>query len=336
MFPVSKNDVNADWRPTATLETLTKRAMLLASIRKFFADREVLEVETPCLGRSIGTDVHLDFFSTEILGSGHMQQKLYLQTSPEFAMKRLLAAGSGSIYQICKAYRNQDVGRHHNPEFSLLEWYRVGFDLHQLMDEVEDLVCRLFGRLGATRLPSERLSYRDVFFEYTGIDCYTESTADFEIGAKTHGLVCGSDSNPDDTSFWLDFLFSHLVQPQLGQNRLTFIYDYPACQSALARIDPAKPKTAERMELFIDGIEMANGYYELRDPMEHEQRFRKDLKEREIRGLAPPNLDQRFLDCLRVGLPECAGVAIGLDRILMVLTGATDIEQVVAFPINRA
>lgn len=310
---------------------------MLSIVRRFFAIRHVLEVETPCLGQTTGTEVHLNFFSTDLLDSdAHQQQKLFLQTSPEFAMKRLLAAGSGSIYQICKAFRNCEHGPVHNPEFTLLEWYRVGFDLNQLMDEIETLMLQLFDGSSVTLGTSERISYQEVFLRFTGIDIFKASIPDFVRSAKNHGLAGAFDLCQDEISVWLDYMFSHLVQPHLGRDNLTFIYDYPACQCAMARKKPGVPEVAQRLEVFVNGIELANGYYELVEPNEQKQRFRRELQERDKRGLPLPKLDNRFLQALEFGLPECSGVAIGLDRALMLLSGVSCIDDVLAFPISSA
>lgn len=305
---------------------------MLASVRRFFAERDILEVETPCLSHAIGTDVHLEFFSTEFRRcDGDIEQTLYLQTSPEFAMKRLLAAGSGSIYQICKAYRNQELGQLHNPEFTILEWYRKGADLQALMDDINSLFCRLFEESNIEFGPSQRIRFRDIFFEETGIDLATASVTEFKQSAKARAIkgadkICG-----ENLSLWIDYLFSHFIQPHMGQGRLTFIYEYPRCQAALAKLLPRQPQFAERMEVYFNGIELANGYDELTDPKEQMQRFNTDMEDRKTHGLRPATLDQRLINALASGMPACSGVAVGLDRLLMILTGAEHIDQVLAF-----
>ena len=322
------------WQPSSSPANLRFRAQLLANIRQFFAEREVMEVETPLLCQGIGTDPHLDFFSTE-LSALPRQQTLYLQTSPEFAMKRMLAAGCGSIYQICKAFRKGETGRYHNPEFTLLEWYQVGFDLPQLMDEITALLQSVL-KAEQFQMQPQRYRYVDVFKQYTGLDALRFSISDYQRCAEAHQFhealqLCG-----EDHATWLDFLFSHLVQPHLGKQGFCLVYEYPACQAALARIKNDNPLVAERVELFMQGIELGNGYYELIDPVEQEQRFDGDIQLRRQHNLCIPDKDQRFLAALKSGLPACAGMAIGLDRLLMILCASTDIEQVLAFKTQQA
>ncbi|MBL6985782.1 MAG: EF-P lysine aminoacylase GenX [Methylobacter sp.] len=322
-----------DWRPSCAIELMRLRAQLLAELRQFFAERSVLEVETPILSHSIGTDPQLAFFTTEYCLSPR-QQTLFLQTSPEFAMKRLLAAGSGSIYQISKAFRNGESGRFHNPEFTLLEWYRVGFTLPQLMDEIDELFAGLFS--GQSLQETQRVSYQDVFISYTGLDPLVFSYQDYCVFARESQLpeavtICGYDHG-----MWLDFIFSHKVQPYLGENSLCMVYDYPACQSSLARISEANEQVTDRVELFMNGIELGNGYYELADAKEQSSRFDKELAIRKQEELPVTVKDQRLIAALESGLPECSGVAIGLDRLLMQLSGSSSIDEVLSFPIRCA
>ncbi|MEY3808716.1 MAG: hypothetical protein RI893_1692 [Pseudomonadota bacterium] len=322
-----------DWQPTCSLELIRLRAKMLAELRQFFAEKLVLEVETPLLSHSSGTDPQLEFFTTDYCLLPH-RQTLFLQTSPEFAMKRLLAAGSGSIYQIGKAFRNGESGRFHNPEFTLLEWYRVGFSLAQLMDEIAELIAGLFSDQGLQE--TQRVSYQDVFVSYTGLNPLIFSYQDYCAFARDSQLseaisLCGYDHG-----LWLDFLFSHKVQPYLGENALCLVYGYPACQSSLARISEQNHQIAERVELFINGIELGNGYYELIDPKEQNERFDKEQVIRQQQKLPVTVKDQRLVAALESGLPECSGVAIGLDRLLMLLSGSTAIDEVLSFPICRA
>ncbi len=322
-----------DWQPSCSLEALHLRARLLHDIRAFFQARSVLEVETPLLCHSTGTDPQLAFFSTDFHSLPH-RQALFLQTSPEFAMKRLLAAGSGSIYQICKAFRNGEVGRFHNPEFTLLEWYRVGFTLQALMDEVADLFAELFKGQGLQA--TQRLSYQSVFRQYTGLDPLQFCYGDYCTYALASGLpeavtLCG-----DDHLLWLDMLFSHKIQPFLGANALCMVYGYPACQPSLAKVSADNPLTVERVELFINGIELGNGYYELTDATEQASRFNKEIRQRQEQKLPAVIEDGRLLAALAAGLPECAGIAIGLDRLLMLLGAATTIGDTLSFPVDRA
>jgi len=309
---------------------------MLAKIRHFFAQRGVLEVETPLLCHAAGTDPNLQPFIADYRQPGQAQgTPLYLQTSPEFAMKRLLAAGAGSIYQICKAFRNEEAGRHHNPEFTILEWYRVGFGLEALMDEVDALLGCLFA--GCRQMPAaERIAYRDLFTRHTGLDPITASLAGFAGCARNHGLheaeaLCGQDRN-----IWLDLLFSHLVQPGLGQGRPCFVHDYPACLPSLARPKPGEPDVVERVEVFMDGLELGNGYHELADAIEQERRFDADLEVRQESNLHLPPKDRRLLAALAHGLPDCSGIALGLDRLLMLANNAPTLAQTLAFAVDGA
>jgi lysyl-tRNA synthetase class 2 len=326
--------MSPDWRPSCTVQQLRQRAQLLQDIRTFFADKGVLEVETPLLCRSIGSDPNVDFFTSQCCTPPHIET-FYLQTSPEFAMKRLLAAGSGSIYQICKAFRNSEVGRFHNPEFTMLEWYRVGFDLPALMDEIADLLLYVSGDNARWR-NIERISYSAVFHRHTGLDALKFSPEAYAQCALQRGVPEAAELCGDDHAVWLDLLFSHLIQPHLGRPGITLVYDYPACQSSLARSKPDQPELSERVEVFVAGVELGNGYFELADTEEQERRFLQEIDLRRNRGLPPTVPDQRLLAALQSGLPACAGMAIGLDRLLMLLHGSEHIDTVLAFPANRA
>ena len=332
---MSSSKARADWQPSCGYEALRARAAALKQIRSFFDERGVTEVETPLLCQTAGTDPNLHPFTSNFLQPGQTEGSvLYLQTSPEFAMKRLLASGSGSIYQICKAFRNEECGRHHNPEFTLLEWYRTGFGIDELMDEIEALLAALFHGKRNLAL-AKRVSYRQLFEELAGTDPLRASFREFAECARRHHLgeasaICGEDRNT-----WLDFLFSHIIQPQLGQGRAHFVYDYPACLPSLARKKPGDESVVERVEIFLDGLELGNGYHELADATEQESRFDADLAVRQQRGLLMPPKDRRLLGALAHGLPDCSGVAIGLDRLLMLMTGSDDIAHVLAFPVSK-
>jgi elongation factor P--(R)-beta-lysine ligase len=319
----------SDWPPRASIDSLRLRARLLAQIRAFFLERNVLEVETPCMASSGASDVHIASLVTRCQAAGG-DSRLYLQTSPEFAMKRLLAAGSGPIYQVCRAFRDGESGRLHNPEFTLLEWYRPGFDHFVLMDELESLVDQLLG----SAAPARRLSYRDAFLEFGAIDPFEETTSALLARAEARGLTLAT-ASPPDRDLILDFLFSHTVQAYLGDGRV-FVHDYPASQAALARVRAGEPPVAERFELFINGVEIANGYHELADANEQRRRFAADGHARRRLGLEPMPVDERLLAALSAGLPHCAGVAVGLDRLFMVAAGENSIDAVIAFPLDRA
>ena len=309
------------WKPGTDYDVLLARARLNREIRAFFEARSVLEVETPVLGAATVTDINLESLRSSCQVAGVVEDR-FLQTSPEYAMKRLLCAGSGPIYQISKAFRDAETGRFHNPEFTLLEWYRPGYDQHQLMDELDALIQRL-------GLPAaQKSTYRDVMTLHAGLDPATVTIASLSAQARALGVQDeGLGLSADD---YLDLILTHTVQPGLGLGA-TFIYDYPATQAALARIRPGNPPLAERFELFIDGVEVANGYHELTDPVEQRERFAQDLEQRRQRGLPTPPVDERFLSALEAGLPPCAGVAVGLDRILMIATGKTSLEEVLTF-----
>ncbi len=316
---------SSDWRPGCDLDALRQRAGMLARIRRYFQEAGLLEVETPLLDTGVGTDPHLQFF---IVPSDF--HHLYLQTSPEFAMKRLLAAGVGSMYQICKAFRGGESGRLHNPEFTLLEWYRVGFGLNQMMDEVASLLQLLLeGRVAG----QSRLSYSEVFQASVGVPWDAPfsllSRQASALGLKEGEQLCGQ-----NRSLWLDFLFSHVVQPKLPTDQLVFVYDYPVALAALARLKPGQPQTAERFEVFVNSIELGNGYRELTDPNEQRARFEAEQKLRFESGLPCPGIDEALLAALESGLPECSGVAVGLDRVLMLVMGHDSIERVLAFPLR--
>jgi lysyl-tRNA synthetase class 2 len=325
---VPKSD--STWRPTATLETLRLRARLLNRIRAFFSDRGVLEVETPALSRATVTDPHLHSLATTCRAPGG-PAALYLQTSPEFAMKRLLAAGAGSIFQICRVFRDGESGRLHNPEFTMVEWYRVGFDHHQLMDEVALLVNNAL----QDRVPlanSERLSYREAFERHAGIDPLMADDTSLRACAAGHGIAAPADL---DTVGWHSLLISHVIEPRFAGDRLTFVYDYPVSQAALARRSPTDPRVAERFEVYLGPIELANGFHELADPDEQRGRFDADNRQRSRSGMAVMPPDDNLLAALDAGLPDCAGVALGFDRLVMIAAGANSIGDIIAFPLSR-
>jgi lysyl-tRNA synthetase class 2 len=400
-----------DWRPTASRARLERRASALAQVRAFFATRGVMEVDTPIIVNAPVTDVHIHSAEVRFPDSGgnasaraegepaatrailHDREDaplFFLHTSPEFAMKRLLAAGSGDIYQICHVARGLERGRHHNAEFTLTEWYRNGFTLERLMDEVEALARHVLGAV-AESFASERVTYRDAFVRQLGIDPLTSTLDQLQQVAHDLGLARptapappsaipsasaqpssstpagasarSSTSTPPSTSVpsvdssrsappasaerrppvadpardeCLDLLMAAKIGPKLGRKALTFIHRYPASQAALARLDPIDPRCALRFELYCEGLELANGFHELASASEQRARFEDDRAERQRRGLPVHDLDQRLLDALSHGLPDCAGVALGFDRLLMLASGATHIDEVIPFPIERA
>jgi elongation factor P--(R)-beta-lysine ligase len=318
-----------DWQPTATLERLQRRAAALAQVRAFFANHGVMEVNTPVVVNAPVTDVHIHSAEVRFPTVG---APFFLHTSPEFAMKRLLASGSGDIYQICPVVRGMERGRHHNAEFTLIEWYRKGLTLEQLMGEVDALVREVLGPV-AKPFTSERLTWRDAFMKELGIDPFTVTDEQFQHAARDLGLEPSAETTRDEL---LDFIMGARIGPRLGRGALTFIHRYPSSQAALARLDPVDPRCALRFELYCEGIELANGFHELASAPEQRARFEHDLAERERRGLPVHGLDERLLAALSHGLPDCAGVALGFDRLLMLATGATQIDEVLAFPTARA
>jgi elongation factor P--(R)-beta-lysine ligase len=323
------HDEHGDWRPSATREVLEHRAALLARARAFFAAHGVLEVETPLLVNAAVTDVHIHSARIELEGS----RRYFLHTSPEYAMKRLLAAGSGDIFQICRVVRGFERSRLHNPEFTLIEWYRVGFTLERLMSEVESLVRELLGPAGAGR-PAERITYREAFLRELQLDPIDASLEDIErltraLGYRPQGAAAERDAH-------LELLMGSVVGPRLGRDTLAFVHRYPASQAALARLDAHEPAVALRFELYAEGIELANGFEELTCAREQRSRFERDLLERTRLGLPALGMDERLLGALAASLPECSGVALGFDRLVMLALGAQHIDEVLAFPIERA
>ena len=321
-----------DWQPTATRERLAQRARLLSTAREFLNRRGLLEVETPLAVIAAVTDVHLA--SAEVR-FGHDETPRYLHTSPEYAMKRLLAAGSGDIWQLCKVFRADERSAVHNPEFTMLEWYRVGFDMPALIDEVAELVQALLEVSCAPARAPQRLTYREAFLEHVGVDPLAADRPALEAAAAPAAVSEATlrSLNRDEL---LDLLMAVRVGPQLGRGTLTFVTHYPASQAALARLDPADPRVAHRFELYADGVELANGFHELADSAEQRRRFEADQRERQRRGLVAPALDERLLAALSRGLPDCAGVALGFDRVAMLATGAAHIDEILSFPYDRA
>lgn len=330
---MSNHDTRQDplaWEPAATTEIILARSRLLANIRSFFRDRDVMEVETPILGRSTAIDPHLSSFETS-----DDSESWYLQTSPEFHMKRLLAAGSDSIYQICKSFRQGETGALHNPEFSILEWYRIGFDHHALMAEVEELVA---GILELNRFV--RVSYRSLFEKFFKVNPHQASIR--ELAKLVRENVAINQSQLDYASesmarcFCLDLLMSEKLESSLVEP--TFVYDFPICQAALSasHLSAQGDRVAQRFELYIQKMEIANGYFELRDADELRDRFSADNASRELEKLPVITPDYKLLSAMAHGLPECAGVALGIDRLLMLLTGVESISDILAFPSSIA
>ncbi|MDB5975527.1 MAG: lysine aminoacylase GenX [Nevskia sp.] len=318
-----------DWKPCADMAVLRARARLYGAIRRYFETHEVLEVETPILSAAATVDPNIDsFVARENRGA-----ERWLQTSPEFAMKRLLAAGSGPIYQIARVFRREEAGRHHNPEFSMLEWYRPGWDHLRLMDEVEAL-------LHAAGLPEgspwERLSYREAFLRHATLDPFDASLEQLRQACIERLNLSAGLAAETSRDVFLDLLMSAEVGPRLGLEAPTFLYDFPASQAALARVRDGNPPVAERFELFWKGIELANGFHELTDAAEQRRRFELDRQRRSEQGREAPPYDARLIAALEAGMPPCAGVALGLDRLLMLMLGLPELAGVLAFDDGRA
>ena len=311
-------------------DRLSRRAALLEEVRAFFRQRGVLEVTTPVLGSAGGTDPAIEPFQTRYRGPGADDGlTLFLQTSPEFHMKRLLAAGSGDIYQVMPVFRQGELGPRHNPEFTLLEWYRLGFDHHRLMEEVCELVNHCLGE----ERDLEKRTYRGLFQERFGWDPLSVTPETLQATAAAHGLEVNGLENRDQ---WLDLLMSMVIEPELGREKLTFVHDYPASQASLARLNPRDPRLACRFELYVEGVELANGFHELSDPVEQLARFEADNLERQRKGQQVLPVDHRFIAALEQGLPDCSGVALGLDRLLMLSTGVSSLSEVLSFPLAQA
>jgi lysyl-tRNA synthetase class 2 len=322
------------WQPSTTIPQLRQRALVLEQIRDFFRDRNLLEVDTPIMSHCGVSDPHIDSIPVAYTPDGAASsQTMWLMSSPEYAMKRLLAAGSGSIFQIAKAFRNGEAGRRHNPEFTLLEWYRVGFDLESLMQEVAALVDRVLEpKLGL--LQWHYWSYREAFARVLKLDPHAATDAELRACALAHVDIHMDDATPRDT--WFDLLMSHCIEPVLPP--ACFIYDYPASQAALARlgVDEQGAAIARRFEVYINGVELANGYQELTNAKEQKQRFWADNQARQVLHKTPMSADQRLIEALHSGLPDCSGVALGIERLLMLALGEADIASVMAFNHPRA
>ncbi len=317
------------WRPAATQAALRRRAAMLRAARAFFEQRAVLEVETPILSAAAVSDPQIESLTTRIAGT---PRQAYLCPSPEHAMKRLLAAGSGDVYQICKVFRDAEHGRWHNPEFTMIEWYRIGFDDAALMDEVEELLGQLLSPVRAL-LSAERLSYRAAMLRHAGVDAFDAGDAELLDAAVSHGITCQTHLDRDAK---LDLLMGLVVGPQLGLARPCFVCDYPASQAALARLKVGTPPVAARFELYVDGLELANGFHELAQPQEQRARFVRDLSVRKARGQIQAPLDENLLAALEHGMPDCAGVALGFDRLVAIAIGADSLADALSFSIDNA
>lgn len=322
-----------DWQPTAEITTLKRRAQLLADVRRFFATHHVLEVDTPVLSHAAPTATYLDSFQTHYLPPGGKPQPCFLQTSPEFPMKRLLAAGSGDIYQIARVFRNGELGHRHSPEFTMLEWYRPTLDYAALMQEVDALLQQVAGCP-----PARKISYQQVFQELLQINVTGASTADLRAFslASVNGLPADWQTDRDG---WLELMMSELIEPQLAESETPkIVYDFPASQAQLAKIyrNAEGTNVAARFEVYAGGLELANGYDECLDASELRQRFEADNAQRQQQGKALMPIDENLLAAIDAGMPACTGVALGLDRLLMLIQNATHLQHVQSFGFGKA
>ena len=323
------------WRSNLDWENAQLRAKIIQRIRQFFISRQLCEVETPLLSHGTITDQYIDsltsrydFLSDSSKGES---DKMYWQTSPEFSMKRLLASGYGSIFQICKAFRHEEAGRYHNPEFTLLEWYQLDYDHMTLMDEVDDLLRYILNCNKA-----ERFTYQQVFLEYVDIDPLNTTTEQLidviQQSKKLDNWLLSS----ADNDLLLQYIFSEIIEPNIGKTSPCFIYNFPLSQASLAKISQEDNRVAERFECYYQGVELANGFHELTDVETHLARFKSDNIKRKHLGKVLKPIDQNFIDALAFGLPSCAGVALGVDRLLMLALEAKHIKEVMSFTIEDA
>ena len=321
------------WEPDGDQSSRIARANLLRSIREFFYERQVLEVETPALSLSANTDPYIESFdlTTDCMGK---TEKRYLHTSPEYPMKRLLASGSGDIYQICKVWRAEPTSRQHNAEFSMLEYYRLGFNLEKLIDEVNNLLLKL---LPSLKKNSIYTTYAALFLDNLGFNPHTigNQALNDQVGEHVESFTGDLDRQSA-----LDLLLTHCIEPKFLPDHLTFVYDYPSTQSALAKTqastDNQNVLLAKRFEVYAGSLELGNGYEELVESDKNETVLKSELTARAAMDLAPVAIDDRFLAATRSGLPECAGIAIGIDRVLMLLTGASEMKKVINFSWENA
>jgi lysyl-tRNA synthetase class 2 len=323
-----------DFAPTASWDILRLRAELLRRLREFFDGRGFLEVETPILSHDTVVDRHLDPLPVTVFDDPRRPadgRTMWLQTSPEFGMKRLLTSGAEAIYQVTRAFRSGERGRLHNVEFTMVEWYRRGDAMQEGIRLLSDLTEQLLGRG-----PAECISYREAFVRHAGVDPFTPDMADLKNAVRDAGIPISEDFAPDERDAWLDLLLVERVEPCLGATNPTILYDYPASQAALARVRDERPAVAERFELYVRGIEMANGYHELTDANVLRERQRHANRQRTADGKYTLPEENRLLEAMDRGLPACTGVALGFDRLVMVAAGARSLDEVMAFPMERA
>ena len=320
------------WQPTAQIETLKQRARILQNVRAFFAERNVLEVQVPSITSASVTEVHIDSIPIELLSG-----KAYLHTSPEYPMKRLLAAGIGDIYYLGSVFRQGESGGRHNPEFTMLEWYRLDFELEYLITEIIDLTEKIIPNISSI----QTFTYAELLSEYTGVDVFTTSPDEIKEVLSSKGIDFPQDLE-NDVDLYLDLLVSTVIFPEFDNKNpsekvITVIKEYPKSQAALAqiRLDKKGREVAARFEVFVDGLEIANGYQEVQDADELEARFVQDNLRRKSLNKSEMPIDNYLLDAMRSGLPNCSGVALGFDRLVMLALDKNDIKDVIAFPQDR-
>jgi lysyl-tRNA synthetase class 2 len=323
------------WQSTLSWDKAKKRAKILQQVRQFFAERDVIEVETPALSQGTVTDVHLEALSCRYSflsdSSDKEYKQLYLQTSPEFHMKRLLASGYGSIFQIAKSFRHEGYGRHHNPEFTMLEWYRLGFDHFQLIEEVGQLLQLVL----SCESPHVK-TYQNIFVEIVDLDPLSASRDDLLTLIRNKNKVSDWLLKEYDIDILLQFIFSEIIEPNIGNDVPCFIYNFPRSQASLANICPNDNRVAQRFECYFQGIELVNGFNELTDKDKQLSRFQEDNQQRESLNLKKKPIDDNFILALSNGLPQCSGVALGIDRLIMLALEQPHIKRVISFPIDRA
>lgn len=323
------------WQPTLTWDNAQKRAQILQQIRNFFAERNVTEVETPALSLGTVTDVHLEALTCRynfLADSSEQESKpLYLQTSPEFHMKRLLASGFGCIFQIAKAFRHEEAGRFHNPEFTMLEWYRLGFDHFALMNEVAELLETVLD----CKQPI-KVTYQELFIQKLGLDPLIATRQQLLAMIQKSNKLSDWLVTEQNNDILLQFIFSEIIEPTIGNNTPCFVYNFPKSQASLAEICPQDDRVAQRFECYYRGIELVNGFNELTSMDNQLKRFQEDNAQRNQLGLDEKDIDLNFISSLSHGLPQCSGVALGVDRLVMLALNAEHIEQVISFTVENS
>jgi len=322
------------WRPCAKIETLQKRSQWLRQLRAFFYAREVMEVDTPMLSQSATPDRHLDSLKTAVRLPGQSSTHIYyLHTSPEYPMKRLLCAGSGDIFYLGKVFRNGDLSPRHQVEFTMLEWYRLGFSLAEMMQETAEVIQVVLGNL-----PIEVLTYQQAFLQYANLaNIHNATAAECRACLRAFNLPEVVGVEADDKALWEQLVLTEVIEPQLGVDRITCLSHYPAREAALAQISTGNPQEALRFEVFVHGMELANGYQELQEAGATHRRFQQSLQQRQADGVETVPLDNRLLAGLTdAGLPACSGVALGVDRLFSLAIGAHQLSEVMTFSIENA